>query len=442
MFTTYNNKKITKLQLELYNFLSKEHNPFIEFLISFLIFLLEKILKVAELIKDIVIMPIFIMFSFFIMLIVLLFNVIASNPITTIHTNTAFINSTVINIAETNFKSHISSLINSIDNIPPPILIKQEKGLNKAVKEQRLLEEKPLLLLPFKTVEVEEKAIDEIENIINPYVREAVKKKREQLQIIDNFKGTLIDLDKIKNCAVDLTIPNNSKPITFYCSNRFCPTCASIKAGKNADIIKRVLLKARENKKTLLYGTFTTKNVTTTELTKEIEKINTAFTKTLTVPKKLKDNIVGYVKKLEIKFNEARNDYNVHIHTVIAVSNYYKNHISIEEFYQHFKRYTKDNDIIPPDIRKIGNKDKDIIKVSNYLAKEDLIQNLLFNDEVSDNIYNAVKNKRLLEFCLSFRELKKEVENTLTINKVNTKKNIMPILTNLYWDNNKKIYIS
>ena len=351
MFTTHYNKKITKLQLELYNFLSKEHNPFIEFLISFLIFLLEKILKVAELIKDIVIMPIFIMFSFFIMLIVLLFNVIASNPITTIHTNTAFINSTVINIAETNFKSHISSLINSIDNIPPPILIKQEKGLNKAVKEQRLLEEKPLLLLPFKTVEVEEKAIDEIENIINPYVREAVKKKREQLQIIDNFKGTLIDLDKIKNCAVDLTIPNNSKPITFYCSNRFCPTCASIKAGKNADIIKRVLLKARENKKTLLYGTFTTKNVTTTELTKEIEKINTAFTKTLTVPKKLKDNIVGYVKKLEIKFNEARNDYNVHIHTVIAVSNYYKNHISIEEFYQHFKRYTKDNDIIPPDIR-------------------------------------------------------------------------------------------
>lgn len=442
MFTTHYNKKITKLQLELYNFLSKEHNPFIEFLISFLIFLLEKILKVAELIKDIVIMPIFIMFSFFIMLIVLLFNVIASNPITTIHTNTAFINSTVINIAETNFKSHISSLINSIDNIPPPILIKQEKGLNKAVKEQRLLEEKPLLLLPFKTVEVEEKAIDEIENIINPYVREAVKKKREQLQIIDNFKGTLIDLDKIKNCAVDLTIPNNSKPITFYCSNRFCPTCASIKAGKNADIIKRVLLKARENKKTLLYGTFTTKNVTTTELTKEIEKINTAFTKTLTVPKKLKDNIVGYVKKLEIKFNEARNDYNVHIHTVIAVSNYYKNHISIEEFYQHFKRYTKDNDIIPPDIRKIGNKDKDIIKVSNYLAKEDLIQNLLFNDEVSDNIYNAVKNKRLLEFCLSFRELKKEVENTLTINKVNTKKNIMPILTNLYWNNNKKIYIS
>ena len=334
MFTTHYNKKITKLQLELYNFLSKEHNPFIEFLISFLIFLLEKILKVAELIKDIVIMPIFIMFSFFIMLIVLLFNVIASNPITTIHTNTAFINSTVINIAETNFKSHISSLINSIDNIPPPILIKQEKGLNKAVKEQRLLEEKPLLLLPFKTVEVEEKAIDEIENIINPYVREAVKKKREQLQIIDNFKGTLIDLDKIKNCAVDLTIPNNSKPITFYCSNRFCPTCASIKAGKNADIIKRVLLKARENKKTLLYGTFTTKNVTTTELTKEIEKINTAFTKTLTVPKKMK-NIVGYVKKLEIKFNEARNDYNVHIHTVIAVSNYYKNHISIEEFYQH-----------------------------------------------------------------------------------------------------------
>lgn len=65
-----------------------------------------------------------------------------------------------------------------------------------------------------------------------------------------------------------------------------------------------------------------------------------------------------------------------------------------------------------------------------------------YTDEVSDNIFLAVKNKRILEFCLDFRQLKKEAENILTTNKVNTKKNIMPILTNLYWDNNKKIYIS
>jgi replication protein len=333
----------------------------------------------------------------------------------------------------------------SINNIPPPLLEEKPKTKILLLEEKKkplLLEEKTLLMLPFKAVEAEEKVIDEIENIINPYVKEAVKKKREQLQIIDNFKGTLIDLDKIKNCAVDLTIPNTSKPIVHYCNNRFCPTCSQIKAGKNADIIKRVLLKARENKKTLLYGTFTTKNVTSDKLLDEVNRINTAFTKTLTVPKKLKDNIVGYVKKLEIKFNEARNDYNVHIHTVIAVSNYHKNHITVEEFYQHFKRYTKDNDIIPPDIRKIGNKDKDITKVANYIAKENLIQNLFFTDEISDNIFNAVKNKRLLEFCLSFRQLKKEAENILTTNKVNTGKNKMPILTNLTWDNNKKIYIN
>lgn len=449
MLTINYSKKLTNLQLKLFNYLAEEHNPALEFFISVLIFILERILKVAELIKDIVIMPIFIMFSFFIMLIVMLFNVIASNPITTIHTNTAFINSTVINITETNFKSHISSLINSIDNIPPPITLEEEIQPNKAIKEQRLLlEEKPLLLLPFFKVEKVEavenviKVIDEIENIINPYVKEAVKKKREQLSKIEKYKGTLLDIDKIKNCAVDLTIPNNSKPITFYCGNRFCPTCASIKAGKNADIIKRVLLKARENKKVLLYGTFTTRNVIATELTKEIEKINTAFTKTLTVPKKMKENIVGYIRKLEIKYNEARNDYNVHIHTVIAVSNYYKNHITVKEFHDYFKKYLKDDDIIEPNIKKIGDTDKDITKVANYLVKENLIQNLLFSDEVSDNIYNAVKNKRLLEFCLSFRQLKKEAENILATNKVNTGKNKMPILTNLTWDNNKKIYIS
>lgn len=440
------NKKLTNLQLKLFNYLSKEHNPTLEFFISVLFFILERILKVVDLIQDILIVPIFKMLSFFIVLIFLLFNLVASIP--TIHrpSTTAIVTTTVnYPVAIINATNIVTS---TIKNIPPPLLLEEKPKAKILLLEEKkkpkplLLEEKPLLLLPFFKVENVIKVIDEIENIINPYVREAVKKKREQLETIDNFKGTLLDIEKIKSCAVDLTIPNNSKPITFYCGNRFCPTCSQIKAGKNADIVKRVLVKARENKKTLLYGTFTTKNVTATELTKEIEKINTAFTKTLTVPKKMKENIVGYIRKLEIKYNEARNDYNVHIHTALAVSNYYKNHITVKEFHDYFKKYLKNDDIIEPNIQKIGKTDKDIIKVANYISKEDLIQNLLFNDEVSDNIYNAVKNKRILEFCLDFRKLKKEAENTLTINKVNTKKNIMPILTNLYWDNNKKIYIS
>lgn len=423
MFTIHYNKKITKLQLELYNFLSKEHNPALEFFISFLIFILEKMLKVTEAIKDIVIMPFFQVLSFFIMLILLLFNVIASNPITTIPINKTIINTTINPIAETNFKSHILDFINATDNIPPPMALEEE-------------------IQPNKAVEVEEKAIDEINNILNPYVKEATKKKREQLENIAKYKGTLLDLDKIKSCATDLTIPNNSKPFVHYCKNRFCPVCANIKVTKNADIIKKVLFKSRENKKTLLYGTFTTKNVTANNLIAEIEKINTAFTKTLTVPKKLKENIKGYIKKLEIKYNPINNDYNVHIHTALAVINYYKDHITIEEFYTNFKKYLKDDDIIEPNIQKIGKTDKDIIKVANYIAKEDLIQNLFFADEVSDNIYNAVKNKRILEFCLEFRQLKKEVENVIDLNKINKNKNKLPLLTTLTWDNNKKIYIN
>lgn len=442
MFTINYSKKLTNFQLKLFNYLSKEHNPALEFFISVLIFILERILKIIDLIQDILIVPIFKMLSLFIVLIFLLFNLVASIP--TIHrpSTTAIVTTTTVNYPVAIIDKNTNIIAISINNIPPPIKAIETNIIKPLLLEEKkkplLLEEKTLLLLQFK----EEKAIDEIESIINPFVKEAVKKKREQLEKIANFKGTLLDIEKIKSCAVDLTIPNNSKPITFYCGNRFCPTCSQIKAGKNTDIIRKVLMKARADKKTLIYGTFTTKNVIADNLTAEIEKINTAFTKTLTIPKKMKDNIVGYVRKLEIKFNEARNDYNVHIHTALAVSNYYKNHISIEEFYQHFKRYTKDNDIIPPDIRKIGNENKDITKVSNYLAKEDLIQNLHFSDEVSDNIYNAVKNKRILEFCLEFRKLKKEVENTLAINKVNTKKNQMPILTNLTWDNNKKIYIN
>lgn len=429
MFTTYYNRKLTILQLKLFNYLSKEHNPLVEFIISFLYFLLEKFIRLV----DIVIMPFFKVLSFLVMLV---FFLMASIPLKTnintiaIPTPTAIVKTTVnYPIAIINATNIVTS---TIKNIPPPLLLLEEKS------KPLLLEEKTLLMLPFIA---EEKVIDEIDNISNPYVKEATKKKREQLENIAKYKGTLLDIDKIKDCASFLTIPNDSKPFIHYCNNRFCPVCANIKATKNANIIKEVLTKARESKKTLLYATFTTRNVEATELTAEIEKINTAFTKTLTVPKKMK-NIVGYVKKLEIKFNEARNDYNVHIHTVIAVSNYYKNHITVEEFYQHFKRYTKDESIIKPDIKVIGKTDKDITKVANYIAKEDLIENLFYSDEVSNNIFNAVKNKRILEFCLEFRKLKKEVENTLTINKVNTGKNKMPLITTLKWNNQKKIYIS
>lgn len=441
MFTINYSKKLSNLQLKLFNYLSKEHNPITEFFINVLIFILERILKVVDLIQDILIVPIFKILSLFIVLIFLLFNLVASIP--TIHrpSTTAIITTTVNYPVAIIDDKNTNIIAISINNIPPPLLRLEEKSKPLLLEEKKkplLLEEKTLLMLPFIA---EEKVIDEIENIINPYVREAVKKKREQLEKIANFKGTLLDIEKIKSCAVDLTIPNNSKPIAFYCGNRFCPTCSQIKAGTNADILKKVLTKARENKKVLLYGTFTTKNVEATELTAEIEKINTAFTKTLTVPKKMK-NIVGYVKKLEIKYNPIQQNYNVHIHTVMALANYYKNHITVKEFHDYFKKYLKDYDIIEPNIQKIGKTDKDIIKVANYISKEDLIQNLLFNDEVSDNIYNAVKNKRLLEFCLSFREFKKEAENILTTNKVSIRKNQMPILTNLTWDNNKKIYIS
>lgn len=449
MLTIYYNKKLTNLQLKIYNYLTEEHNPITEFIINVLYFLLEKFIRLIDIIIMPFIMPFFKVLSFLVILVLVL---IASIPLKTNINTIAIPTATAIVKTTVNYPIEIINATNivtsTIKNIPPPLLLLEEKSKPLLLEEKKkplLLEEKTLLMLPFKAVETEEekeKVIDEIENIINPYVREAVKKKRQQLENIAKYKGTLIELDKIKNCAVDLTIPNNSKPFIQYCNNRFCPTCSQIKAGKNADIIKKVLTKARENKKTLLYGTFTTKNVTANNLIAEIEKINTAFTKTLTIPKKMKSNIKGYVRKLEIKYNEARNDYNVHIHTVIAVSNYYKNHISIDEYHDYFKRYTKDESIIKPDIKVIGDTDKDITKVSNYLGKEDLIQNMLYSDEVSDNIYNAVKNKRILEFCLDFRILKREAENVIDLNKINKYKNKMPILTNLYWDNNKKIYIS
>lgn len=78
MFITYYNKKLTNLQLKLFNFLEEEHNPALEFFISFLYCILEKSIRIVEAIKDIVIVP-FKVLSFLIMLLFLVLFHLASN---------------------------------------------------------------------------------------------------------------------------------------------------------------------------------------------------------------------------------------------------------------------------------------------------------------------------------------------------------------------------
>lgn len=77
-------------------------------------------------------------------------------------------------------------------------------------------------------------------------------------------------------------------------------------------------LKQEENKE-FIFLTLTAPNVPAEELEDEIKDYNHSFKK-LMERKEIKKIVKGYARKLEITYNEERDDYHPHFHVLIAVN--------------------------------------------------------------------------------------------------------------------------
>src|SRR5699024_12730389 len=81
----------------------------------------------------------------------------------------------------------------------------------------------------------------------------------------------------------------------------------------------------QEEKKEFIFLTLTAPNVPADELNDEIKHYNQSFQR-LMQRKEVKQIVKGYARKLEITYNEERDDYHPHIHVLIADDkNYFNN---------------------------------------------------------------------------------------------------------------------
>lgn len=197
------------------------------------------------------------------------------------------------------------------------------------------------------------------------------------------------------------------------CKNRFCPICAWKKSRKDALALSVMMAYLKqEEKKEFIFLTLTAPNVPADELNEEIKIYNHSFKK-LMERKEVKAIVKGYARKLEITYNEERDDYHPHFHVLIAVNKSYftdtKQYINRDRWLELWQQVTKNPLITQVDVRKVRNGRNDkVYEIAKYSAKD---SEYLINQDVFEVFYNALKGKRLIVFSGLFKDAMTKFKN-------------------------------
>ena len=219
-------------------------------------------------------------------------------------------------------------------------------------------------------------------------------------------------LEHIKECntfmmmVADETLEKKKQHKGNTCKNRFCPICAWKKSRKDALALSVMMAYLKqEEKKEFIFLTLTAPNVKADKLNDEIKHYNQSFQR-LMQRKEVKQVVKGYARKLEITYNEERDDYHPHFHVLIAVNKSYftqtTQYINRDRWLELWKQVTKNPLITQVDVRKVRSlKENRIYEIAKYSAKD---SDYLINQEVFEVFYKALKGKRLIVFSGLFKD--------------------------------------
>lgn len=238
--------------------------------------------------------------------------------------------------------------------------------------------------------------------------------------------------DRVKECADILQFTRNEEGRlklhqTWFCGSRLCSVCNWRKSLKYSNQVIQIVNAAVKKypKGRFLFWTLTTKNVFTgKELSEEISKMNKAFDLMMKY-KKIKKNMLGYLKATEVTVNQKDGSYNQHLHVLVFVKSTYfsgksDNYISQAELTEFWKKALKIDYTPIVNIKavkpKANEKEKGVIGAVYETAKYPVKSiDYLTNDRVKnlqrvDDLEKGLKRKRLISFGGIFKEIRKELQ--------------------------------
>src|SRR5699024_4101129 len=148
----------------------------------------------------------------------------------------------------------------------------------------------------------------------------------------------------------------------------------------------------QEEKKEFIFLTLTAPNVPADELNDEIKHYNQSFQR-LMQRKEVKQSVKVYARKLEITYNEERDDYQPHLHVMNVVNKSYFNqatqYICRDRWLELWQQVTKNSLITLVDVRKVRSlKENRIFEIAKYSAKD---SDYLQNQKVFEVFYKTLK---------------------------------------------------
>lgn len=131
--------------------------------------------------------------------------------------------------------------------------------------------------------------------------------------------------------------------------------------------------------------------------------------------KKVQKNLLGYLRSIEVTYNEKKQDYHPHIHVLLFVkSSYFKNSendLSQEEWSELWAKSLKVDYLPMVDIRAVKDQGKGlhgaILETAKYPMKP--FELSVENTQVVDDLYTGLYRKRQLGYGGLFKEIKKQL---------------------------------
>lgn len=263
--------------------------------------------------------------------------------------------------------------------------------------------------------------------------------KQENLQLVKIYKtarekninlitdSRLFDLE---HCADTLLFAENVEgkkklKSANFCRLRLCPMCQwrrSLKMFGQVQMITDKILE-RDKSTRFLFATFTVKNVDAENLETCINILNNKFlylvskNKTFAPAKKLKQNLLGYLKAVEVTYNTKDKTYHPHLHVIFAVkSTFFKNsnnYMTKKEWIELWQKALNVDYKPQTDIRAIKtNTGKAIAEVAKYPVKTAPILSLPDDEavEVLKTLTLSLNKKRFVSYGGIFKTIKQELK--------------------------------
>lgn len=245
---------------------------------------------------------------------------------------------------------------------------------------------------------------------------------------------------------------------SYFCDHRLCPTCNRIRSshlqGETIPVIKEA--RRREPLSRFIFLTLTDENAYSgEELDRELDNLSRAFTRLLKY-KKIKQNLLGYIRSTEITINRKDRSYHHHIHAVLMVRPSYfegsENYITQEEYrdlWQRALRVEYRPIVHVKAVRDLEGEDDDqaliraVIETVKYTIKSGDYLTGSFSDNLQaiQDLTLATFKKREISFGGLLREIRRSLKTPKTTDQDETTGHPGPCDLLAVWSDKRRDYI-